>query len=121
MRLRLTGHPPHGPATPVPGRDRRRPGAAEPFPLREQITRLRELNQLDHIDIRVMPWDAGSHTAMHIGGFAILDFPDTDDPAVVYLESHTFARYLEEPKELTEYRMIFESVYRKAVSVEEFR
>jgi hypothetical protein len=89
--------------------------------LREQITRLRDLNQLDHIDIRVMPWDAGSHTAMHIGGFAILDFPDTDDPAVVYLESHTFARYLEEPKELTEYRMIFESVYRKAVSVEEFR
>jgi transcriptional regulator with XRE-family HTH domain len=89
--------------------------------MKEQITRLRELNQLDHIDIRMLPWDAGSHRAMHIGGFAVLDFPDADDPAIVYLESHTFARYLEEPKELAEYRKVFESVYRKAISIEEFR
>lgn len=59
--------------------------------------------------------------AMHIGGFAILDFPEEDDPAIVYLESHTFARYLEEPKELAEYRRIYESVYRKAIPIEEFR
>ncbi len=89
--------------------------------MREQISRLRELNRLDHVDIRVMPWDVGSHAAMHIGGFAILDFPEEDDPAIVYLESHTFARYLEEPKELAEYRRIYESVYRKAIPIEEFR
>ena len=89
--------------------------------VREQITRLRELNRLDHIDIRVMSWDSGSHAAMHIGGFAILDFPDPADPAVVYLENHTFARYLEEPKELAEYRKIYKSVYRKSVPIEEYK
>ncbi len=56
---------------------------------------------------------------MHIGGFAILDFPDPDDPAVVYLESHTGARYLEKPEELTEYRKIYDLIYKKTVPVEE--
>jgi transcriptional regulator with XRE-family HTH domain len=89
--------------------------------MKEQITHLRELNRLDHIDIRVMPWDAGSHAAMHIGGFAILDFPDPDDPAVVYVESHTFARYLEEESELVEYRKIYESIYQKTIPIEEHK
>jgi hypothetical protein len=68
-----------------------------------------------------MPWRAGSHAAMHIGGFAIFDFLDPDDPAVVYLESHTFARYLEEENELAEYRKIYESVYRKSIPIEEHK
>ncbi|OLB78418.1 MAG: hypothetical protein AUI14_13460 [Actinobacteria bacterium 13_2_20CM_2_71_6] len=89
--------------------------------MREQIARLHELNQLGHVDIRVMPWNAGAHAAMHIGAFAILDFPDPDDPAVVYLESHTGARYLEKPDELTEYRKVYELIYRKTIPIEEYR
>ncbi len=87
--------------------------------MKEQVARLLELDELDHVDIRVMPWNAGGHAAMHIGGFAILDFPDPDDPAVVYLESHTGARYLEKPEELTEYRKIYDLIYKKTVPVEE--
>jgi len=89
--------------------------------MKEQIAQLSELNQLDHIDIRIMPWSSGGHAAMHIGGFAILDFPDPDDPAIVYLESHTFARYLEEENELAEYRKIYESIYRKSAPIEEYK
>ncbi len=89
--------------------------------MKEQISRLHELNQLDHVDIRVVPWDAGGHAAMHVGGFAILDFADADDPPVVYLESHTGARYLEKDDELADYRKIHESVYRKSIPIEEFR
>jgi transcriptional regulator with XRE-family HTH domain len=89
--------------------------------MQEQITELHELNRLDHVDIRVNPWNAGGHAAMHIGGFAILDFPDPDDPAVVYLESHTGARYLEEPQELTEYRKVYDLVYRKTIPIEEYK
>jgi len=87
--------------------------------MKEQVARQLELDELDHVDIRVMPWNAGGHAAMHIGGFAILDFPDPDDPAVVYLESHTGARYLEKPEELTEYRKIYDLIYKKTVPVEE--
>src|SRR2546430_2015192 len=86
----------------------------------EQIARLRELAALDHVDIRVLPWEAGAHAAMHIGAFMILDFDDPDDPAVVFLESHTFARYLEKPDELSEYRRVFELIYQETVPIEEY-
>ncbi len=92
----------------------------EPHVMNGQIQRLRELSALHHIDVRVLPWEAGPHAAMHIGPFAILDFTSNDDPPVVYLESHTGARYLEKTKELTEYRRIFESVYHKTVPIEEY-
>ncbi|OLE25680.1 MAG: hypothetical protein AUG44_15250 [Actinobacteria bacterium 13_1_20CM_3_71_11] len=86
----------------------------------EQIAHLRELNKLAHVDIRVMPWEAGGHAAMHIGAFAILDFADPDDPPVVYLESHTGARYLEKPEELTEYRKVYDLIFKKTVPIEEY-
>jgi hypothetical protein len=87
----------------------------------EQTERLRELAQLDHVDIRVMPWEAGGHAAQHIGAFTILDFATPDDPPVVYLESHTGARYLEKEDELAEYRTVYELIYKKTVPIEEYR
>ncbi|NJC69747.1 helix-turn-helix domain-containing protein [Planosporangium thailandense] len=86
----------------------------------EQVDRLCELSKLDHIDIRVLTWDAGAHAAMHTGAFTILDFDDPDDPAVVYLETHTGARYLERPEELDQYRRIFDLICVKAVPIEEY-
>jgi len=86
----------------------------------EQVDRLRDLNRLRHVDIRVMPWDFGAHAAMHIGAFEILDFADPDDPPVVYLESHTGARYLEKPEELAEYRKVYDLILQKTVSIEEY-
>jgi transcriptional regulator with XRE-family HTH domain len=85
----------------------------------EQTDRLRQLAKLDHIDIRVLPWQAGAHAAMHTGAFIILDFDDPDDPPVVYLETHTGARYLEKPEELNQYRRIFDLIYEKSVPIEE--
>lgn len=85
----------------------------------EQISRLHELNRRDHIDIRVLPWNVGAHPAMHIGAFTILDFHDDADPAVVYLESHTGARYLEKRDELVEYRRIFERIYNQTIPIEQ--
>jgi transcriptional regulator with XRE-family HTH domain len=86
----------------------------------EQIARLKELNQLGHLDIRIMPWEVGGHAAQHIGAFTILDFADPNDPPVVYLESHTGARYLEKEDELAEYRKIYELIYKKTVPIEEY-
>ena len=90
-----------------------------PAVMAEQTHRLRELGALDHIDIRVLPWSAGAHAAM-VSPFTILDFDNADDPAVVYLENQTGARYLEKKEELAEYRRIFDSVAEKSVSIEEF-
>lgn len=85
----------------------------------EQTARLRDLNKNGNVDIRILPWEIGAHAAMHIGAFTILDFDNPDDPSVVYLESHTGARYLEKPEELVEYRRIFELIYKPTISIEE--
>jgi transcriptional regulator with XRE-family HTH domain len=87
----------------------------------EQIARLKELNGLDHLDVRVLPWKGGAHAAMHVGAFSILDFADPDDPPVVYLESHTGAQYLEKKEELVEYRKVFDLIQHRTTSIEEYR
>jgi transcriptional regulator with XRE-family HTH domain len=90
-----------------------------PDVMAKQTQRLHELSRLDHMEIRVLPWAAGAHAAM-VSPFTILDFDDPDDPAVVYLESQTGARYLEKPEELAEYRRIFSSIEAKSVPIKEF-
>jgi transcriptional regulator with XRE-family HTH domain len=88
-----------------------------PQVMAEQVERLHALNQLEHVDIRVLPWEIGAHAAM-VGAFTILDFDDVDDPAVVYVETQTGARYLEKAEELAEYRRIFGLIYEKSVPIE---
>jgi hypothetical protein len=87
----------------------------------EQIRLLRELADHVHVDIRYLPWRAGAHPAIHAGGFTILDFTDPDDPDVVYVRTHTGARYLELPTELAEYRRIFTSIYAMSVPISDYR
>ena len=84
-----------------------------------QIRRLRELAELDQVQIRVLPWEAGAHAAMS-GAFVLLDFDNPDDPSVVYFDAHRSARYLEQPTQVDEYRRIFDLIYRQAVPLEEY-
>jgi transcriptional regulator with XRE-family HTH domain len=87
----------------------------------EQVDWLRGLTrQHPHIDIQVLPWQAGAHPAMQAGPFTILSFSDANDPAVVHVETHTGARYLERSSELTEYRRVFARIYGQAVPISEF-
>jgi hypothetical protein len=55
-----------------------------------------------------------------ISPFTILDFDAAEDPAVVYLESQTSARYREKVDELAEYRRIFNSLEKQSVPIEEY-
>ncbi len=91
-----------------------------PEVMRAQVDHLRASTRPGSVDIRVLPWDAGAHAGMHIGAFTILNFADVNDPSVVYLESHTGARYLERAEELSEYRRVYEAMYAKSIPVEEY-
>jgi transcriptional regulator with XRE-family HTH domain len=91
-----------------------------PDVMAEQEARLRELSTIDHIDVRVIPWEAGAHAAIHLGPVTIFDLPDPDDPAVVYVATGTGARYLEKPAELAEYRRIYDLVYQASIPIEEY-
>ena len=63
----------------------RRPiGGADVF--RTQLERLADLSELPHIEIRVLPFSAGAHPAMH-GAFTNLNFADETVGDLTYLEN----------------------------------
>jgi transcriptional regulator with XRE-family HTH domain len=84
----------------------------------EQLDALLQLSKLDHISLRVLPFDAGAHPAM-VSPFILLRFdtePDLMD--VVYLEHDTGALYLERPADIDRYSWIFSELTKLALDVE---
>ncbi|QKW32499.1 helix-turn-helix domain-containing protein (plasmid) [Nocardiopsis flavescens] len=59
------------------------------------------------VTIQILPFIAGLHPGVS-GPFVILDFPDEMDAPIVYLESRTEGLFLEEPEEVSEYRLVFD-------------
>jgi hypothetical protein len=55
------------------------------------------------------------------GTFAILDFPDAEDPNVVFAENATGGLFLEKSDELRKYNSIFDTIRSSALSTEESR
>jgi transcriptional regulator with XRE-family HTH domain len=119
-QLVLTGRTPPPRLTALLGAGALARRVGGPRIMADQEAHLRDLATLDHIDIRVIPWEAGAHAAIHLGPIVIFDLPDPDDPSVVYIEARTGARYMEKPAELTEYRRIYNLVYQKSVPIEEY-
>ncbi len=81
-----------------------------------QFTRLIELGEgLNRVNIQLLPFSAGLHASMG-SGFVILDYADELDPSLVYLEGRTGGTFLEKPEELDDYRRVFASLMRSALS-----
>ncbi|WP_327107611.1 helix-turn-helix domain-containing protein [Nonomuraea glycinis] len=83
---------------------RRDVGGAET--MAEQRDALITMGKLPNITLQVLPFSAGAHMALD-GEFSILEFPDSKDPDVVYLEQKTSGLVLEDPSELDCYSMMF--------------
>lgn len=75
--------------------------------MREQIARLLEARSLPNVTIQVIPYGAGAHPGMD-GSFVILEFPDGDDPSIVYVESAAGGLFLEQDAEMRRYILMFE-------------
>jgi transcriptional regulator with XRE-family HTH domain len=84
-----------------------------------QLKHLRELNRCEHIQVRFLPWDAGPHPVLNMGGFTVMGFPADADPDVVYLESVTTARYLERENHLREYRRVWRILAGQSLPLED--
>jgi transcriptional regulator with XRE-family HTH domain len=88
--------------------------------MRDQLARLVDASLLPNVTIQILPFAAGAHAGMD-GTFAILDFPDAEDPNVVYAENATGGLFLEKTDELRKYNEIFDTVRATALSPEESR
>lgn len=97
-----------------------RPGFST-LPSQEQVDLLQELAGRLHIDIRFLPWYNGAHPASHTDAFTILEFPEPRNEDVVHSDTHTGARYTEEPAEVAKYRNLFTAVYKLSVPISEYQ
>jgi transcriptional regulator with XRE-family HTH domain len=86
--------------------------------MRDQLVRLVEAAELPNVTLQILPFQVGAHAGMD-GPFAILDFPEAEDPDVVYAESATGGLYLEKTDELKKYGTIFDTIQSTALTPEE--
>lgn len=84
----------------------------------EQVAHLWSLSERPNVDVRVVPWETGAHSAMK-GGFSLLEFPNGTSPEVVYLETAAGGRYIERESTVESYRSIFELVRDQSVPIRE--
>jgi hypothetical protein len=88
--------------------------------MREQLRRLALASELPNVTLQVLPFDVGAHAGMD-GTFAILGFPEVEDPDVVFAENATGGLFLEKADELRKYGFIFEHIRSTALNPEESR
>lgn len=97
------------------GAIRRPVGSSETWA--EQLAHLIESSKLDHITCRVVPFAAGPHAAM-LGSFVMMQFPEEEAPAFVYVEHDRGAIYQEDPGDIDRYTVIKDELERLALSPE---
>jgi transcriptional regulator with XRE-family HTH domain len=88
--------------------------------MRDQLRHLAEMAALPNVTLQILPFAAGPHAGMD-GTFVILDFPDVEDPDVVFVENATGGLFLEKADELLKYHSIFESIRSTALTPEASR
>ncbi|UGQ15433.1 helix-turn-helix domain-containing protein [Yinghuangia sp. ASG 101] len=81
----------------------------------EQLNHLAEMSTRPYVTLQVIPYTAGSHSGMH-GSFVLMDFPDPDDPELVYIESMAGDLFLETDEDIRRYNQIFDHLRAVALS-----
>jgi transcriptional regulator with XRE-family HTH domain len=88
--------------------------------MRDQLDHLVEQSHLPHVTVQVIPFEMGAHPGLN-GQYAILEFPDTTDSSVVYIEGVTSDLYLEKTNDVQRYSVMYEHLRAQALNVEQSR
>jgi transcriptional regulator with XRE-family HTH domain len=86
-----------------------------PDVMRAQLDRIVEAAALPNVTLQVLPFDAGAHASMGTS-FELLQFPESGDTAIVYIEDHTSSQYLETPADIERYTLVFDHLRASALS-----
>ncbi|GLW22574.1 XRE family transcriptional regulator [Microbispora triticiradicis] len=88
--------------------------------MREQYARLLEFADRDNVTIQALPFAKGAHPAT-AGTFALLEFRESHDPNVVYVEGTTSNLYVESDAEIYRYSLAFDHLRAMALDPDESR
>lgn len=81
----------------------------------EQLRALVDAASSPNIVVQVIPFRAGAHAGMP-GSFVIMDFPDPQDPEIVYVDSMAGDLFLEAEADIRRYTAVFEHLRAAALS-----
>ncbi|GAB3484147.1 DUF5753 domain-containing protein [Amycolatopsis cihanbeyliensis] len=85
-----------------------------PRVLREQLEHLLDLtSNYETIETRVLPWVVGARPALG-RNFTILEFPDPDDPAVIFAESVSYFVLEDEDDEVAAFQTAYNQLWELA-------
>ena len=76
---------------------------------RAQITHLAAMSRRPNVELRLLRFAGGHHPGM-ISQINLFDFPDDDDPSVVYLENDAGIQEVTKAGDVTNYTTIFSQV-----------
>ncbi|MET7369190.1 helix-turn-helix transcriptional regulator [Streptomyces sp. NPDC005566] len=94
-----------------------RRGVGGPQVMREQLDHLAHTAQLPHVQLQLLPFEAGSYIGL-TGPFVIFSFPNISDLDVVVLDHLTSSLYLERREDLEAYSSAFRTMQAHALSPE---
>ena len=80
-----------------------------------QWRHLVEAAELDTVTIQVVLDEVGAHDGMD-GAFIVLEFPDDEDPDLLYVAHVAGSLHMEKPDQLTEAKLTFDSLRSAALS-----
>ncbi|WP_371655549.1 MULTISPECIES: helix-turn-helix transcriptional regulator [unclassified Streptomyces] len=84
---------------------------------RAQLNHLLAMAEQPYVTLQIIPFGAGAHPGMP-GSFVLMDFPDPEDPPVVYIDSMAGDLFLEAPEDIRRYEQIFDRLRAQALSPE---
>lgn len=80
-----------------------------------QLRHLLTMSEQSYVTLQVIPFAVGAHPGMP-GSFVLMDFPDKDDPSVVYIDSMAGDLFLEADADIRRYGQIFDHLRAMAKS-----
>jgi transcriptional regulator with XRE-family HTH domain len=83
--------------------------------MHRQLQHLSELPETRNVTLQVLPYGAGEHAGMS-GAFTIIGFPEQADPDVVFIENTMSDLYLEDPRAISQYTLMFDHMRAAALS-----
>jgi transcriptional regulator with XRE-family HTH domain len=89
-----------------------------PRVMRDQLNYLVLAAELETVTIQVLPKSIGNHEGLH-SNFALLSFPDEDEPDVGYVEHVAGSVLIEKESGVTKCKLAFDDLARRALSHEE--
>ncbi|MEV5752615.1 helix-turn-helix transcriptional regulator [Actinoallomurus sp. NPDC052308] len=87
-----------------------------PEVMRDQLKHLQDIATLPKVTLQVIPFRTGVHPGVAGGSFAILEFPGSEDPDAVHVDTAAGELFIEEPDQVDRYRVAFQHLTAVALS-----